>query len=118
MDLTKEEMGEWLADKVLKVKKSTVDNVYWFEIENGWTDKTPMTIEDFIYSPHGFFAVWDAVEKRRGGAGWSTIFKVYEDGRFICTFEFRMNPFCMGKGKDRYEAFYNAVYKATKTPAD
>lgn len=110
--MTKQEMAEWLAEKVLgwvalpdfKGMGLTKPGVGLF---------VPKEINQFIDSPDGMDAVWDALDKRRGD-GWSTIFKAYENGNFICTFEFRMNPICMGKGKTRREAFYNAVYQVRK----
>jgi len=122
MDMTKQKMSEWLAEHVLgweildlKMPDGSDNPLRWqtgflqFPVEDYF-------VHDYLFVPAGFFAVWDAVDKRRG-AGWSTIFKAYEDGDFICTFEFLGKIFCMGKGKDRYKAFYNAVYEATKTPA-
>ena len=102
--MTKQEMAEWLAEKVLG----------WVLVDYCYRDKhsnQAMRLVDglveFIYSPDGFFAVWDAVEKadRRIGFMPSTD----KRGRYCCNIQF-LHCF----GKDRYEAFYNAVYEAFK----
>jgi hypothetical protein len=110
--MNKQEKAEWLAGKVLDYK--------WYsaiQVNSKWTKpywegpvgeatiwlETGRELEEFIYSPDGFFAVWDAVinEPLR--------FEPGKDGAFGCflghidTYE-----------KDRYEAFYNAVYEAMK----
>ena len=112
--MTKQELAEWLAENVLgwEFIKGAAMLDYW-TVPNVGGILSPDKLEEFIYSPEGFFEVWDAVENSRG-PGWVIIFKVCEDGKFICTSELWGEPFCMGKGDDRYEAFYNAVHEAMK----
>jgi len=110
---TREETAEWLAENVLGWNNDgTYPHPCWYAPKNLMTSED---VEGYLKTPDGFFAVWDAVEKR---------FKDIEVLRFDfgiyrgpndCT-----NPYTSlvgsihGEGKDRYEAFYNAVYQAMK----
>ncbi len=111
--MTKQEMAEWLAEKVLG----------WVLVDYCYRDKhsnQAMRLVDglveFIYSPDGFFAVWDAVEKKA----------IDTEHNFFMNYQCDLSPdyskrYLIGMigqddsfGKDRYEAFYNAVYEAFK----
>ena len=91
--MNKQEMAEWLAENVLNLPK--VEGNYFVPLQ---FSKRTDYLTAFIYSPDGFFAVWDAVEKK-GNLG----LDFWE--------EFNLK---VGGGKDRFEAFYNAVYEAMK----
>jgi len=71
-------------------------------------------IVPLIYSPDGFFAVWDAVEEQ----GWINVDMFRCPADYRCDMNFNNvratdGPLeSEGYGKDRYEAFYNAVYQA------
>jgi len=66
---------------------------------------------DFIYSPGGFLAVWDAVEKH--GLYIDCSYPAVEDQHFGSIARLPKGKWdCYGK--DRYEAFYNAVFEAFK----
>lgn len=108
--MTKAEMAEWLALEFLKLKP-------W---EQGLL---PPDVEQFIYSPDGFFAVWDAVEEKLEGGEDSTgafaealhgiNFSPKECGRDCCAITTSRQK-SYGRGITRIEAFYNAVHEAMK----
>ncbi len=122
--MNKQEMAEWLAENVLGWRLQPTDlgdiigTVSTYQNQEGVSITTPSNLQGHIYSPDGFFAVWDAVEKE----SWS-VFHLWEcweqnDGDAMkCTLEEdgpdaedpRRNVVAIGK--DRYEAFYNAVYE-------
>jgi hypothetical protein len=64
--MTREQMAEWLAENVLKFNmemSASSDNLRHYHGGNGIIKEFRMDhLEDFIYSPDGFFAVWDVVE--------------------------------------------------------
>jgi len=115
--LTKQEMAEWLAEKVFEGHKGSIDEV------NGWFVKLPSSIVPFkefytennwlehIYSPDGFFSVWDKCLEE----GFQSIeIEVIDiDPEDVETWECRLYDH-EATGKDRYAAFYNAVYEAMK----
>ena len=110
-EMTKQEMTEWLAENVLNMKHyEEMGNcgAHW-ETGPGIEYKvirleTGRELEEFIYSPEGFFAVWGkcGVEVRFYPA-------LNEVGIMVCYYKSGH-----GEGQDRYEAFYNAVFKAFK----
>lgn len=116
--MNKQEMAEWLAENVLGWKRldSVSDCQIWRVAERSHVHCDRISEE--IYTPDGFFAVWDAVEKldRYSDVG----FWECQDG-YVCHLFF-ISPARKGKtkiyheklGKDRYEAFYNAVKQAWK----
>lgn len=120
--MTKQEMAEWIAENVLGWEFCGECNLWVREDIPHDTDDPPILI-DFIYSPDGFFAVWDAVEEKfKGGQDdygnfsdslQSMSFSPKEDGHYcFCVVINYENHY--GTGKDRYKAFYNAVYEAMK----
>jgi len=111
---TKQEMAEWLAENVLEgefyPQNVAGKSVLW-KIKERFLK--PSQLVPFIYSPDGFFAVLDAMERR------------FEETYFCLNINSTMASFIfmdgvaktsskVGHGKDRYEAFYNAVYEAMK----
>jgi len=95
---SKQEIAEFMAEKVLGM----------FECDEQWYHKhqtIPYTsdVERFIYSPEGFFAVWDVVEKKL-----AKNLGMYD---LINRFAFALY---YQDGKDRYEAFYNAIWEVYK----
>ena len=106
--MNKQEMAEWLAKNVLGFKVREFD-LMWVNGEGN----EHLFIESYIYCPDGFFAVWDAL---------------HSEIQYIEFTEFQIETCCKlvkkgfsedvgtvrGYGKDRYEAFYNAVYEAMK----
>lgn len=120
---TKQEMAEWLAEDVL--------NYIWYpaiQVNSNWTQpywegpvdkatiwlETGRELEEFIYSPDGFFAVWDKLEERLMGTN-LTFNHIPENGNVYCTI-IKQYPHAewSSKTKDRYESFYNAVYEIWK----
>ena len=110
---TKQEMVEWLAETVLgwKQVKNYLPYIWW-ESNPGAATMSSGSAREFIYSPDGEEAVWDALEKKirllrvtfnqlPEREGYNCWVQNYGDGK-----EF------MGTGKTRREAFYNAVYEA------
>ena len=110
--MNKQQMAEWLAETLFdKHSASHFDpqgrrvTIFFRDIK----DKA-----EFFYSPDGFFAVWDAVIKKFPYL--EIAFSVTTDKSLCYAFinhvdadpEREFNQF----GKDRYEAFYNAVYEA------
>lgn len=99
--MTKQEKAEFIAKKVLGM--SECDEQWYYK---GQTIPYTSDIESFIYSPEGFFAVWDALCKDN---------QEELDVQFGQMFTKPFDIYCriMGskyvRGKDRYEAFYNAV---------
>jgi len=111
--MTKQEMAEWLAENVLGAKKCGSTRADEMGIM-GWKIKDLFYrekdgLEYFIYSPDGFFAVWDAVEKEEDF--WSVNFLLVRSG-VQCDLDIGRHH--VGDGIDRYKAFYNAVYEAMK----
>jgi len=79
---TKQEMDEWLAENVLKLRANP-DGAYQIGHE---------AVEDWLKTPDGFFAVWNAVEKAQYFVG--------------------MEMYIPPDEELQGEAFYNAVYEA------
>lgn len=110
--MTKQERAAWLAEKVLgwvKPFEKELDNIHKpFDVAG---------LDKFIYSPDGFFAVWDAVEKIEYFVGMEMYIPPDEELQgeaYSCTIRFVTEKTIIKCGKDRYEAFYNAVYEAFK----
>ncbi len=97
---TKQEMAEWLAEHVLGWERLQADYPKWRTPRTNVIDGLQSMI-DFIYSPDGFFAVWDRVINEE------IKFEPREEGGFTC-----IVGGVAAFGKDRYEAFYNALYDA------
>jgi hypothetical protein len=127
---TKQEMAEWLAVEVLIGRKLTKENCEPYcipkVIDAGicWYTSTPQSLwttynlEQFIYSPDGFSTVWDALDTKFERVDISFC---YPDPNNPTVCELNIYnpdyfPRKMGTGKDRYEAFYNAVYQAMNDP--
>ena len=100
--MNKQELAEFMAEKVL--------GWHWCMDEIGRNNEQIWTalngeawasdhVHDFIYSPEGFFAVWDVIDK-----GKFSQYGLWKDVIHDMYF-YR---------KDRYEAFYNAVYEVMK----
>ena len=107
---TRQEIAEFLAEKVLGFHRHETFG-HWCDAYNmNVLPKTNSKLEEFIYSPEGFFAVWNAVEKLPEVTFTQFInepeYRVYIDTHDGTQIE--------GNGKDRYEAFYNAVMEAMK----
>jgi len=113
-EMSKQQMAEWLAEKVLGWERKSMRAKCW--VGKGFGLVCDYEIVEKIYSPDGFFAVWDAVEKadleisinwfRHGELG-----DIY--GNTVRIMIDSNTPFAV-KHKDRYEAFYNAVFEAFK----
>ena len=121
--MNKQEMAEWLAENVLGAKFEM------FNEKKRWIFPTPVLkgidpidpyklwnehLVIFIYSPNGFFAVWDAVEKM-GICRQIAWYNRKKENSVRCDFNddvYESEVGGMGEGKDRYESFYNAVYEA------
>ena len=73
----------------------------------------PELLVDFIYSPDGFFAVWDAFISNYQYMVEFVMLKHESHECFLTKFFIDDSPI-RGEGKDRYSAFYNAIYKAMK----
>jgi len=99
--MNKKQMAEWLAKNVL-------DCTYCKDCDVWVSDTVKDDIVEFIYSPDGFFAVWDAVDKER----WTDVVIFKSPSDYHCDITFNAVGKSEGYGKDRYEAFYNAVYEA------
>jgi len=100
--MTKQEM----AVEMCAVANHHCHNGNWYVGDHrmSWFDP-----EQFIYSPDGFFAVWDAVENNSLLLqNPKPIMHGYE------CYVSSLDEDHEGTGKDRYEAFYNAVYEAMK----
>jgi hypothetical protein len=94
--MTKQEIAEFMAENVLGWTINEYGN--WCNSQgcelphiDSSSGKEP---ENFIYSPEGFFAVWDAISTGK-------LCKQYE------VMEKTMGS--IAHGKDRYQSFYNAV---------
>ena len=110
--MNKQEMAEWLAEKVLDMQKhSAWEKQIWLTSGLG---KQGQSLENFIFSPAGFFAVWDKVEEKR----LDILFDCHNNAKGRQTHVEITS--CMERGKhvgvktetDRFEAFYNAVKQA------
>lgn len=114
--MTEQEMAEWLAEKVLGIEVVRDTPRMQFKTRLNLKGKCPTPVE-FIYSPDGFFAVWDAVEMMEYFVGMEMYIppdKELQGEAYSCTIRKVTDESYIGCGKDRYEAFYNAVYEAMK----
>ncbi len=118
--MTKQEMAEWLAENVLKWTRND-EKQMWTCPENRIGDAgNELTavwysaFERIIYSPDGFFAVWDAVEgdKCVGMEMYIPPDQELRWGAYSCTIRNLDQSAIIKCGEDRYEAFYTAVYQA------
>jgi len=122
--MNKQEMAEWLAENVLiwEFKKGREIPI-WKCLKNKFnygpdqlTGVWDRKLCELIYSPDGFFAVWDAVERK----GYYVKLKPpTTQCKFYCCHLYEVvayrplttDPLIVeSQGKDRYECFYNAVY--------
>ena len=109
--MNKQETAKWLANYLLDWETETHPiGLIWI---TPCTQHRSMKLKDLVeyfYSPEGFFAVWNAVEKLPEVTFTQFInepeYRVYIDTHDGTQIE--------GNGKDRYEAFYNAVMEAMK----
>lgn len=111
-DEEKQEMAEWIAEEVLGLEMRMISR-FGINSRNCVLHKRFwISVVDFIFSPDGFFAVWDAVEVKYG-YGLRLEFNRVADGRYSCyVCKHTEHKEYAGGGKDRYEAFYNAVKQA------
>ena len=104
--LTEAEIEEFLAEKLLgwelkgTPERWTNGNIFYWRSE----------IKRFIYSPEGFFAVWDVVEKMPQ----VTFVQFINEPEYRVYIDTYDGTQLNGEGKDRYEAFYNAVIEVMK----
>jgi len=95
---TRQEMAEWLSQHVIPEESVLIDGC---SVKVG---RCPINeLEMHIYSPDGFFAVWNAVERK--SCQWKVM------GETMCSLAHRGDGFTPFHG-DRYDAFYSAVYEA------
>lgn len=115
----KQEMAKWLAEKVLNwtyeslPQTDAVGNTgtyYDAKKKKYYFNKTSLT--EHIYSPDGFFEVWDEVVKIPYDIdiGYSTLSELWEVDIYIAG----EGPSASGHRTDRFEVFYSAVYEALK----
>ena len=100
--MTKQEMAEWLAEKMLG---GTQSGGIWILMLPHFKNQEGMRISNeylakIIYSPDGFFAVIGEINKRLAGEG-------------VRSIELDLAWYTFFREMD-YEAFYNAVYEAMK----
>jgi len=110
--MTKQEMAVWLAVSVLGWNRCEQKWHIWMkDFEYVMGHKGHPLLCDFIYSPDGFFAVWDKCLEEGFQSIEIEVLNVEPDGQetWQCTLYDHS-----ALGKDRYEAFYNAVYEAMK----
>jgi len=111
-------MAEWLAKNILGWKFEYNERPQWRclgkrfnfghdELTGVWDDK----LCELIYSPNGFFAVWDAVIGRKIAHYFSWRIEENNDSD-RCTLDTVGPTNSHDAYGDRYEAFYNAVYEA------
>ena len=119
--MNKRQMAEWLAENVLGYKAfkdfpellANDDANPSRLLLSRPKESSIKNVCDFIYSPNGFFAVWDAsIKNKFMYFVWSIGGSPYDSDR--CTIsKLFLSPESTAYG-DRYEAFYNAVYEARK----
>lgn len=103
--MNKQQMVEWLAENVLGC-------TYCKDCDVWVSDTVKDDIVEFIYSPDGFFAVWDAVIKNKFMYfGWRNEGPPHDSSNRCTISKLVPSPESTAYG-DRYEAFYNAVYEA------
>ena len=97
--MNRDEMAEWLAENVLNIQ------IYGLK-----------ELVSYVYSPEGFFAVWDAIDTFGVSEHVSVQIEKYKKdegySRCVLVRNFEVKSKLMGKG--RYEAFYNAIFEALK----
>lgn len=117
--MNKQEMAEWLAVKVLGWKSIPADDDYELDLwhsPNREPGLTTHNLIEYIFSPVGFFAVWDAVEGDKC-VGMEMYIPPDEELRgesYSCTIMTINQETIIKCGKDRYEAFYKAVHEVMK----
>ncbi|MBC8225857.1 MAG: hypothetical protein H8E74_01785 [Gammaproteobacteria bacterium] len=100
--MNKQELAEFMAEKVLD------KNAYEFRYDIN-------NVIKFIYSPEGFFAVWDVVDVKFDYQLQIIISRMAEGTASCRIMDLPPNKILANIiGKDRYEAFYNAVYEVMK----
>jgi len=102
--MNKKQMAEWLAENVLG----------WTYCKKCKTWVSPDVTGDivkFINSPDGFFAVWDKCVSEDLESLLLEVLDVDKEGNETWKCELFDHK---ETGRDRYEAFYNAVYEAWK----
>jgi len=122
--MNKQQTADWLAENVLNYIRHDMGKLIDTRDPDSGICRGPTTLLKFIYSPDGFFTVWDAVNKKfpyleitfstnANNFPFKTAnnsircgFTNHDYGYGDADWEF--NQF----GKDRYEAFYNAVCEA------
>lgn len=108
--MNKTEMSEFMAKKVLGMFEC--DEQWYY---NGQTIPYTSNLEDFIHSPEGFFAVWDVVDVKFDYQLQIIISRMAEGTASCRIMDLPPNKILANIiGKDRYEAFYNAVYEVMK----
>jgi hypothetical protein len=103
--MNKQETAEFIAEKVLGWEWCKDCELWVADSAKHWN--TEPLVADFIYSPEGFFAVWDAMMDK--GLLALDFYTPRKDNKPVaCELDTDIKQ-GIGKGKDRYEAFYNAV---------
>jgi len=118
--MTKQQMAEWLAENVLRWEFSPITEgseltarcIKWGKQETAICKETG-ELAQFIYSPDGFFAVWDALIKKGIAHYFSWRIEGNNDSD-RCTLDTVGPTNSHHAYGNRYEAFYNAVYEAMK----
>jgi len=105
--MNKKQMSLWLVENILRWKQNEAKEYMWKVPKAKLLFPEGVSVTNFIYSPEGFFTVWDAVEKKRN---YCTMIKT-KDGEYICHLSDN-NDLNRSRSKDRYGAFYKAVYEA------
>lgn len=114
--MTKQETSIFMAEKVLGFVKINfvADNIKDLCTHLVWeapdtTHRREISyLTQFICSPEGFFAVWDALENSKPVR--SIVFTHNEFSLpCTCKIDIERKRTEYGHGKDRYKAFYNAV---------
>jgi len=109
--MTKQGMAEWLAEKVLGWEARSDSPAGYLQHKLTGKLQPLQYFKPFIYSPDGFFAVWDKCLEEGFQSIEIEVLNVEPDGQE--TWDCRLYDH-EATGKDRYEAFYNAVYQAMK----
>jgi len=132
-DKSQQEKAEWIAENVLKAERVSQRNLeeyltldliekiedYWdFEFVDGCAFHlcNRENLEAFLKTPDGFFAVWDAWENKVYNLEGYSCFTYFKNpkGSFDFSCVAGTNQRVEYTGKDRYEAFYHAVFEAMK----
>jgi hypothetical protein len=113
------EMAEWVAESVLemdicKCNAKSAKGKHWGSAEFGpmWGIKE---LVRWVYSPVGLVTVWQEVEKVRQFVGMEMYIPPepeLQGSAYSCTIRMvTAKEYYIGCGKDRYEAFYNAIWE-------